>query len=234
MMSSIPYYDAATRLLRCWRCWRCALWMIVPVLVLSVWTAHAANASPTTTPSSNAPTILVLGDSLSAEYGLTRDTGWVALLAQRLSSSHPDYRIVNASVSGETTSGGVTRLPALLAAHKPRIVILELGGNDALRGLPLDLAEQNLTTMTRAVQAAGAQVLIVGMQIPPNYGRAYAERFRLLFKTVAQTHGAAQVPFLLAGFAEDASYFQPDRIHPNAAAQPLMRDHVWHALAPLL
>jgi len=191
---------------------------------LLLWSAHAA--SP--------PIILVLGDSLSAEYGLARGTGWVALLEQRLAASHPDYRVVNASVSGETSHGGVARLPALLTEHSPRIVILELGGNDALRGLPLHLSEANLAAMTRAVQAAGAQAVIVGMQIPPNYGRAYAERFERLFETVAQAHQAARVPFLLAGFAEDAGYFQPDRIHPNESAQPLMLAHIWRVLAPLL
>jgi len=199
------------------------------VLLLSGLPALTSHAAP-----SSAPIILVLGDSLSAEYGLARHTGWVALLAQRLAASHPDYRVVNASVSGETTSGGAARLPALLAEHRPRIVILELGGNDALRGLALDLTERNLATMTTQVQAAGAQALILGMQIPPNYGRPYAERFRQLFATVASAHHAALVPFLLAGFAEDPAYFQPDRIHPTAAAQPLMLANVWPALEPLL
>jgi len=193
---------------------------------LPTLSAHAAQPG--------APIILVLGDSLSAEYGLARDTGWVALLAQRLAANHPEYRVVNASVSGETTSGGAARLPALLAEHRPRIVILELGGNDALRGLALDLTERNLVTMTTLARTAGAQALILGMQIPPNYGRPYAERFRQLFATVASAHHAALVPFLLTGFAEDPAYFQPDRIHPAAAAQPLMLANVWPALEPLL
>jgi len=211
-------------------------WANALLFSLLAWTAYATGQSPesASVTGHNAPIILVLGDSLSAEYGLTRGTGWVALLEKRLTADRPAWRVINASVSGETTSGGASRLPALLAEHSPRIVILELGGNDALRGLPLNLTEDNLATMARAVRAAGAQAVIVGMQIPPNYGRAYAERFRLLFEAVAQAHQAAQVPFLLAGFAEDAGYFQPDRIHPNESAQPLMLEHVWRALGPLL
>jgi acyl-CoA thioesterase-1 len=183
------------------------------------------------------PVILVVGDSLSAEYGLARGTGWVALLEQRLAREKVAARVVNASVSGDTTSGGRSRLPALLAQHKPTHVVIELGGNDALRGLPLAMTRDNLTTMTRAAKAAGARVLLVGMQVPPNYGRQYADAFADLFASVAKAEGAALVPFLLKGVADSAeseSLFQADRIHPREAAHPLMLSNVWPVLRPLL
>jgi acyl-CoA thioesterase-1 len=183
------------------------------------------------------PVILVVGDSLSAEYGLARGTGWVALLEQRLAREKVAARVVNASVSGDTTSGGRSRLPALLAQHKPTHVVIELGGNDALRGLPLAMTRDNLTTMTRAAKAAGARVLLVGMQVPPNYGRQYADAFADLFGSVAKAEGAALVPFLLKGVADSAeseSLFQADRIHPREAAHPLMLGNVWPVLRPLL
>lgn len=145
--------------------------------------------------------------------------------------------MVNASISGDTSSGGRSRLPALLAQHQPGIVIIELGGNDALRGLPLNMTQANLSAMTQAAKAAGARVLIAGMQVPPNYGQKYAQDFAALFATVAKAEGAALVPFLLKGIADgpDAlAMFQPDRIHPTAAAQPLMLDNVWPVLKPLL
>ncbi len=187
------------------------------------------------------PVLLVVGDSLSAEYGLARGTGWVALLEARLArepqAATRAVKVVNASISGETTSGGLSRLPALLALHKPQTVVIELGGNDALRGLPLPTTQANLTAMARAARAAGAQVLIVGMAVPPNYGRQYGEDFTRLFATVARAQKAALVPFLLAGVADvpnaDA-LFQPDRIHPKAAAHPRMLDNVWPVLKPLL
>ena len=183
------------------------------------------------------PVILVVGDSLSAEYGLARGAGWVNLLTQRLGREKLPWRVVNASISGDTTSGGRTRLPALLREHKPRVVVIELGGNDALRGLPLTMTQANLTAMTQAAKAAGARVLIAGMQVPPNYGRRYGEEFAQLFATVAKAEGAALVPFFLAGVADipDAErFFQPDRIHPTAEAQPRMLDNVWPVLRPLL
>jgi acyl-CoA thioesterase-1 len=183
------------------------------------------------------PVILVVGDSLSAEYGLARGTGWVALLEQRLAREKVAARVVNASVSGDTTSGGRSRLPALLAQHKPTHVVIELGGNDALRGLPLAMTRDNLTTMTSAAKAAGARVLLVGMQVPPNYGRQYADAFADLFGSVAKAEGAALVPFLLKGVADSAeseSLFQADRIHPREAAHPLMLGNVWPVLRPLL
>ncbi len=181
--------------------------------------------------------LLVVGDSLSAEYGLERGSGWVALLQQRLARDKFDIEVVNASISGDTTSGGRSRLPALLAQHKPGIVVIELGGNDALRGLPLDMTQANLAAMAQAAKAAGARVLILGMQVPPNYGQKYAQDFARLFASVAKAEGAALLPFFLAGVADgpDAErMFQADRIHPNAQAQARMLDNVWPALKPLL
>jgi acyl-CoA thioesterase-1 len=178
--------------------------------------------------------VLVLGDSLSAEYGLPRGQGWVQLLADRLARERRQYSVVNASVSGETTSGGRTRLPALLREHQPAVVIIQLGGNDGLRGLPVGAMRENLRAMIGAAQAAGARVLMVGMQMPPNYGRAYAEQFAASFGQVARETGAALVPFLLDGFAERLELFQDDRIHPAVQAQPLMLENVWRGLAALL
>jgi acyl-CoA thioesterase I len=181
--------------------------------------------------------LLVVGDSLSAEYGLQRGSGWVALLQQRLAQEKFAIEVVNASISGDTTSGGRSRLPALLAQHKPAIVIIELGGNDALRGLPLNMTQANLLAMVQAAKAAGARVLLLGMQLPPNYGQKYAQDFANLFASVAKAEAAALVPFFLAGVAdgpEADKLFQADRIHPNAQAQPRMLDNVWPALKPLL
>jgi acyl-CoA thioesterase-1 len=177
--------------------------------------------------------ILVLGDSLSAEYGLARGTGWVALLEARLAKEKIAATVFNASISGDTTSGGRARLAPLLTRHLPTHVVLELGGNDALRGLPLKSSQDNLVAMARAAKAAGARVMVVGMQVPPNYGAAYARDFQAMFAQVAKAEGAALVPFLLAGVADDPDpmrWFQPDRIHPNAAAHPRMLDNVWPVL----
>ena len=182
-------------------------------------------------------TILVVGDSLSAEYGLQRGSGWVALLAARLGREHPEAKVVNASISGDTTAGGLARLPALLRQHRPTLVVLELGGNDALRGLPLDTTRSNLTEMARLAKAAGARVLILGMQIPPNYGRSYGERFAAMFDEVAKGQGAALVPFMLKGVADGPqaeAMFQADRIHPVASAHPIILANVWPVLEPLL
>ena len=181
--------------------------------------------------------LLVLGDSLSAEYGLARGAGWVALLEKRLAAEKLDWRVVNASISGETTSGGRSRVAALLKAHKPRVVVVELGGNDALRGLPLDMTRNNLTDISRAAKAAGAQVLIAGMAMPPNYGRAYGEAFTALFAAVAKAEKTALVPFFLAGVADVPQaddLFQADRIHPKAEAHPRLLANVWPTLRPLL
>ena len=190
----------------------------------------AATARQTTT-------ILVVGDSLSAEYGLKRGSGWVALLTQQLETAKVNAQVVNASISGDTTSGGRSRLPALLAQHKPTHVIIELGANDALRGLPLQLTKDNLTFMTQAAQKAGAKVLLVGMQLPPNYGRDYGEKFAAAFGQVARANKAALVPFLLKGVADKAnalSLFQADRIHPKEEAHPIMLANVWPELKKIL
>lgn len=182
-------------------------------------------------------TVLVVGDSLSAEYGLARGVGWVALLEKKLDKEQKMATVVNASVSGETTSGGRSRLPSLLKQHKPDVVVIELGGNDALRGLPLKNTQENLSAMAQAAQKEGAKVLLVGMQVPPNYGSTYSNQFEKLFSTVAQEHQTALVPFLLKGVADAANataLFQADRIHPRAEAQPRMLDNVWPALHKLL
>ena len=183
------------------------------------------------------PTILVVGDSLSAEYGLKRGQGWVALLEQQLKSEKLNAKVVNASISGDTTSGGISRLAPLLAQHKPSHVIIELGGNDALRGLPISLTENNLGKMTQAAQKAGAKVLLIGMQVPPNYGGDYGTRFSETFTNVAKTNKASVVPFLLKGVADGANpteMFQNDRIHPKAEAHPIMLANVWPELKKLL
>lgn len=181
--------------------------------------------------------ILVVGDSLSAEYGLERGKGWVALLDQRLASDKLQATVINASISGDTTSGGRSRLPALLKQHQPTLVILELGGNDALRGLPLGMTRDNLQAMARAAKTAGAKVLVLGMQVPPNYGRQYGDDFAALFGSVAKAEDAALVPFLLKGVADAPNaeaMFQPDRIHPREQAHPIMLANVWVGLKPLL
>ncbi len=183
------------------------------------------------------PRIVVLGDSLSAEYGLVRGSGWVALLEKRLSAEKIAASVINASISGDTTSGGRARLGALLKQHRPTVLVIELGGNDALRGLPLKNTQDNLSAMAQAAQKAGAKVLLLGMQVPPNYGRQYAEQFAQLFVSVAQKNKTALVPFLLKGVADrqDATaWFQADGIHPLAKAHPQMLDNVWPALRPLL
>ena len=199
--------------------------------------AAMGSCGPIVASAGEAPTILVVGDSLSAEYGLPRGSGWVSLLEQRLAASGLPHRVVNASISGDTTSGGRSRLDALLRAHRPAVVVLELGGNDALRGLPLEMTQDNLTTMTRLSHQAGARVILVGMEMPPNYGKRYGDRFRELFGTVAREEKATLVPFLLKGVADTpnpTALFQADRIHPNATAQRLMLENVWPVLRPLL
>ena len=178
-------------------------------------------------------TILVVGDSLSAEYGLKRNSGWVALMEQRLAQEKIPATVVNASISGDTTSGGRSRLPALLAKHKPTLVIIELGGNDALRGLPLTMTQDNLQAMTQAAQATKAKVLLLGMQMPPNYGQNYADRFVALYASVAKTYKTGLVPFLLKDVADGPDtlrLFQNDRIHPTEAAHPTILNNVWPAL----
>ena len=179
-------------------------------------------------------TVLVLGDSLSAEYGLTRGSGWVALLENKLKAEKIDAAVVNASISGETTSGGRARLPALLAQHKPDIVIIELGANDGLRGQPVSAAEDNLRSMIELASKNKARVLLVGMRMPPNYGRDYTERFFGMYKTLAAKYKAPLVPFMLDGVADKPKLFQPDRLHPSAEAHPVILANIWPTFAALV
>jgi len=207
--------------------------MFVRTLAIVAWWALLAAAMPASAQRAS-PVILLVGDSVSAGYGLPTGVGWATLLQQRLDAQHLRYRVVNASISGDTTAGGRARLGALLAQHHPAITIIELGGNDGLRGGSLDAMRDNLDAMTSAAQNAGSRVLLVGIRVPPNYGAAYGERFAATFGEVARGRKAALVPFLFEGFAENDSMFQPDRIHPLAAAQAKMLDNVWPSLAPLL
>lgn len=181
-----------------------------------------------------APSILVFGDSLSAGYGIARQDAWPSLLETRLKDSGYSYAVVNASISGETTAGGRSRLPDALKQHQPRIVIIELGANDGLRGLPVASMRDNLQAMVKLSQQAGARVMLVGMRIPPNYGRDYTEKFAATFAELSKEHKTALVPFLFEGFALRADAFQPDRLHPTAASQPLMLETIWKQLKPLL
>lgn len=181
-----------------------------------------------------APMVLVLGDSISAGYGLPAETGWTTLLQQRLVAEHYPHRVVNASISGDTTAGGRARLDALLTKHRPAVTVIELGGNDGLRGGSLDALQANLAAMTAAAQKSGSRVLIVGLRLPPNYGPSYVRRFETIYADVARERKAALVPFLFEGFAEDNAMFQPDRIHPVSAAQARLLDNVWRGLKPLL
>lgn len=205
------------------------LWMRVRQLVMSLCLMLVALPGY-----SASKTLLVLGDSLSAEYGLPRGSGWVSLMQQRIADEKIDANVVNASISGETTAGGRTRLPALLKQHKPAVLILELGGNDGLRGLSLAATQANLREMIREATAGGARVLLVGMQVPPNYGPDYSKRFTAMYQGLGRERGVKLVPFLLTGLEDTAKFFQPDRIHPNQRAQPVMLDNVWPALKPLL
>ena len=208
------------------------------VAVTGLGAASTARAQVATAAAAvSAETVLIVGDSLSAEYGLKRGTGWVPLLEKQLVAEKKNVKVVNASISGDTTSGGRSRLPNLLKLHKPAVVVIELGGNDALRGLPLDMTEKNLLAMTQAAKQAGAKVLVVGMQVPPNYGGAYGASFSGLFSKVAKAEKTALVPFFLKGVGDgpDAeANFQADRIHPNEQSQPRMLANVWPELKKLL
>jgi acyl-CoA thioesterase I len=199
---------------------------ILALVWLSLASAHAQTAK-----------LLVVGDSLSAEYGLKRDSGWVNLMAQRLQVSHPEITVVNASISGDTSSGGRARLDALLRQHQPQWVLIELGANDALRGLPLAALRDNLRAMIKASQKQGAQVLLIGIQVPPNYGPSYTRELTQSFADVAEQTQVPLVPFLLSGVADAPNaleLFQADRIHPNESAQPRLLDNVWPHLMGLL
>lgn len=199
------------------------------LLVAGLGFSHAAVPAPRT--------LLVLGDSLSAEYGLPRGSGWVALLEQRLAQEKKRVRVVNASISGETTFGGRTRLAALMAQHRPDVVVIELGANDALRGLALNTTRDNLAWMAQTAKKAGARVLLLGMQLPPNYGPDYSQRFADLYVQVARAQKAELVPFFLKDVADGPDalrLFQSDRIHPTAEAQPMMLNNVWPELKKIL
>jgi acyl-CoA thioesterase-1 len=204
------------------------------ITMLMAGSSVSTSAATTIQPSR---TILVLGDSLSAEYGLRRGSGWVALLENKLTAMHLPVRVINASISGDTTAGGRSRLGALLAQHHPTHVLIELGGNDALRGLPLAQSHDNLVQMTQTAQNSGSKVLLIGMQVPPNYGKDYAQKFAAMFAGVAKATRAALVPFLLKGvadspeaMADSARWFQTDRIHPREEAHPIMLANVWPEL----
>jgi acyl-CoA thioesterase-1 len=181
-----------------------------------------------------APRILVYGDSLSSAYGIAQQRGWVALLEARLKREQKDYNVVNASISGETTRGGLARMPKVLAQVKPAVVILQLGANDGLRGLPVEQMKDNLAAMIEQSQQAGAKVLLVGMKLPPNWGPEYTGAFERVYPALATAHGTALLPFLFAGLKDDPANFQPDRLHPTEAAQPIILDAVWTKLAALL
>jgi acyl-CoA thioesterase-1 len=204
---------------------------------LRKWTigALAAFALAASGSAYSAPkTVLVVGDSLSAEYGLARGSGWVALLEQKLKAEKVDVRVVNASISGDTTSGGRSRLPALLAQHKPSVVVLELGANDGLRGLPVPSAEDNLRAMVKLAKQNQAKVLLVGIRMPPNYGRAYTERFTGMYKELSTAMKVPLVPYMLQGVDMVPASFQADRLHPLASAHPVILNNIWPQLAPLI
>lgn len=199
--------------------------LIVVIFVLCWAVAPPAIASQT---------LLVVGDSLSAAYGMDTQQGWVSLLQQRLDRERRPVRVVNASISGDITANGLARLPRLLDQHRPAIVVIELGGNDGLRGLDPGHMQSNIVAMIQKARRAGAQVLLVGIELPPNYGQAYIEKFRRLYRDIAREQQVPLVPFLLAGVATRAEYMQADGIHPNARAQPKILEIMWAALQPLL
>ena len=210
--------------------WRTRVQRGVTALLLAL--ALLPLAVPAATPDER--TVLVMGDSLSAAYGLAPREGWVALLADRLRTERPGWRVANASISGETTAGGASRIAAELSRHSPEVVVIELGANDGLRGLDLAQTRANLERMILASRDAGARVLLVGMRLPPNYGPQYTQAFERNYVELAEAHGAALLPFLLEPIAMDRDAFQADNLHPVAEAQPKLRDHVWPALRPLL
>lgn len=196
----------------------------------------SSKANRPSNPLSPSPTrtILVMGDSLSAAYGLKTQDGWVGLLSERLKHTHPHWRVVNASISGETTSGGAARMSRALKTHTPAIVILELGANDGLRGLGVDQTQKNLDQMILESQQSHAQVLVLGMKMPPNLGQEYAQSFEKIYPKLSQQHRTDLVDFFLEPIASDRRWFQNDNLHPTKEAQPLLLDHVWQTLEPML
>ncbi len=207
--------------------------MLLGTLLAVTVPARAATAAASAS-GQGRPALVVLGDSLSAEYGLPRDTGWVALLRQRLATERIDYSVANASVSGDTTSGGRARLPAVLQRLKPSIIVVELGSNDALRGVPLATTEQNLRGIIADARQARAKVVLVGMYVPPNYGPDYTQKFHAVYTRLSKEFGVPLVPFLLAGIENKPEMFQSDQMHPAQQAQGILLDNVWPALKPLL
>jgi acyl-CoA thioesterase I len=218
------------RPLQCAIGWVAAAWLML-ALALPAAAQTAAKAAPAVKP---ARTVLVMGDSLAAGYGLAASQGWVSLTADRIAKTKPGWRVVNASISGETTAGGAARIDGELKRNKPAVVVIELGANDGLRGLPLAQSRSNLDRMIRASKASGANVLLIGMRMPPNLGREYTQGFSENYSALAKQHDVALLPFLLEPIALDRTAFQNDNLHPVASAQPKLRDHVWTKLAPLL
>jgi len=205
--------------------------------LVSVGIGSSGIAAPSSAGTRAARPILILGDSLSAEYGLRRGSGWVALLEQQLAAENRNIAVINASISGETSAGGRARLDALLKQQSPGLVVIALGANDALRGLPVAMTQDNLNAMARAASQAGARALLLGIQVPPNYGRAYNQRFASMFVEVAKANRTALVPFFLKGVADvpdSEVWFQADRIHPNEKAQPKILANIWPVLKKLL
>jgi acyl-CoA thioesterase-1 len=208
--------------------------MIAPLVRLPIVRFLAALLFVVLSGAAHAGTILVLGDSLGAAYGIDVRQGWVSLLQQRLDQQKLSYKVVNASISGDTTAGGLARLPKLLAQHKPDVVIVELGGNDGLRGLKPEQMKRNLSRIVTLARKSGAKVLLLGIRLPPNYGTQYNERFQRIYTDVAAAERTALVPFLAEGVAPNATFVQPDGIHPTAAAQPRILENVWSRLHALL
>ena len=212
---------------------QCAIGLLLWVVV-AIPSLHAAQLQSTPAREALDATVLVMGDSLSAGYGMPAAQGWVALLDERLEKQDPGWEVVNASISGETTAGGRARIVGALARHRPRVVVVALGANDGLRGLPTAQAAANLAYMIGAAHGAGAKVLLVGMQMPPNYGPAYTRRFSAVFRELAESEDLPLVPFLMDGFADRPELFLADGIHPTAEAQALILDTVWAKLQPML
>jgi acyl-CoA thioesterase-1 len=208
------------------------------LLLLLVVFFHTFLTAPVVADAEQRPSLLVLGDSLSAAYGMAEREGWVALLAQRIDEQDLPWQVVNASISGDTTRGGLTRLPRALERHDPALIIIELGGNDGLRGvhpnIMIEEMRDNLTELIRLSQAHGAKVLLLGMHLPPNYGNHFTERFHAVYHEVARAQDVPLVPFFLEGVADDRALMQPDGIHPTAEAQQRMLENVWEALRPML
>lgn len=207
--------------------WQARVQRGVMVLLTTLALSGAAVAAPPRT-------VLVLGDSLSAAYGLAASQGWVALTTQKMRSTHPNWRVVNASISGETTAGGAARIASELKRTRPSVVVVELGSNDGLRGLSLQQTRANLDLIISASTRSGARVLLVGMRMPPNFGPTYTQGFERNYVDLSKKHKTPFLPFLLAPIATERKNFQADNLHPVAAAQPRLRDHVWPALLPLL